>query len=66
MIKECLKDAPFIDSFDDLQNYITSKTNLTDEKLDKPLKFILTGSLTGPDASQIYPLIKNYLGEIIK
>jgi len=66
IIKECLKDAPFIDSFEDLQNYVTSKTNLTDEKLDKPLKFILTGSLTGPDASQIYPLIKNYLGEIIK
>lgn len=66
LIKECLQNAPFIDNFDELKKYITTKTNLIGEKLDLPLKFILTGTTTGLDTSKIYPLIKNYLGEIIR
>ena len=65
-IKKCLKDAPYIDSFNDLEIYITNNSGLKDEKMAKPLRYILTGSLNGPSISDIYPHIKNYLGEIIK
>ena len=65
-LKECLQNAPYYDNFDDLKKYIIEKTQLKDDSLDKPLRFILTGSKSGPDISNIYPLIKNYLGEIVK
>lgn len=65
-IKECLQNAPFYDNFDELKKYIIKETQLKGDALVKPLKYILTGSLNAPDLSKIYPLIKNYLGEIIK
>lgn len=64
-IKECLGDAPFIENFNELKKYIIEKTELREEQLSTPLYYTLTGTLTGPDIEEIYPLIKNYLGEII-
>ncbi len=64
-LKECLKTAPFFDDFEELKKYITEKTSLK-EQLAKPLKYVLTGANDGVNISDIYPLIKNYLGEIIK
>ena len=65
-LKKCLQNAPFIDQLDDLEKYITKKTELSGEKLQKTLQFALTGTTKSPDISIIYPLIKNYLGEIIR
>ena len=65
-IKECLKNAPYFESYDDLVKYILEKTNVKEENLSKPLRYILTGRENGSDISKIYSLIKNYLGEIIK
>jgi glutamyl-tRNA synthetase len=66
ILKECLQNAPYHDDFNDLKKYITKETNLEGESLDTPLKYILTAANTGPDISSIYPLIRNYLGEIVK
>ena len=66
IIKEYLATAPFINHFEDLKNHILKNTSLTEEKLTIPLYHILTGEKTGPELDKIYPLIKNYLGEIIK
>lgn len=65
-LKLCIQDAPFFNNLEDLKTYITQKTNLQDKKLETPLNCILTGKNDGPAISDIYPLIKNYLGEIIK
>jgi glutamyl-tRNA synthetase len=65
-IKECLQQAPYIDNINDLKIYITRKTGLKDNKLFTPLRYALTGSINGPTISEIYPLIKNYLGEIVR
>ncbi len=65
-LKLCMQDAPYFEDFEQLNNYITEKTGLKDEELSKPLRCILTGSDTKLKLSDIYPLIKNYLGEIIK
>jgi glutamyl-tRNA synthetase len=64
-LRECLKSAPFIDDFNDLKKYITGKTSLKGKQLFMPLRFALTGATKGPNLSEIYPLIKNYLGEIV-
>jgi len=65
-IKECLQQAPFIDDFNELKKYITEQTGLKGKNLFKPLRFVLTGAEHGPNLSDIYPLIKNYIGEIVK
>ncbi|WP_419764785.1 MAG: glutamate--tRNA ligase [Arcobacter sp.] len=65
-IKECLISAPFIEDFAEFKIYISNNTGLEDEALCKPLRYVLTGENKGPDLSDIYPLIKNYLGEIVK
>ena len=65
-LEKCIKSAPFYANFDDLKKYIINETNLNEKSLEEPLRYILTGTLSGPDISKIYALIKNYLGEIIK
>ena len=66
LLKQCMLDAPYIADFNNLKEYITQQTNLQDKKLIIPLRYALTGATNGPNLSEIYPLIKNYLGEIIK
>jgi glutamyl-tRNA synthetase len=66
MIMMCLKKAPFMNDFDALTQYIVQETNLKAESLFKPLQYVLTGRKSGPSLTDIYPLIKNYLGEIVK
>ena len=65
-LKECLENAPYYEDFNDLQKYITKETSLEGKFLDEPLRYVLTKADNGPDLSKIYPLIKNYLGDIIK
>ena len=65
-LQECLKNAPFFDDYEELKTYITEKTSLKGKNLFKPLRYILTGRDNGPNISDVYPFIKNYIGEIIK
>jgi len=64
-LKTCFKTAPHFDNFDELTKYISKETGLESNSLCEPLRYILTGSIEGPNLSEIYPLIKNYLGEIV-
>ena len=65
-IKNCMKNAPFYDDIDSLKKYIKEETGLEEKNFSTPFKYILLGRDDGPNISNIYPLIKNYLGEIIK
>ena len=64
-LKNCLQKAPFFDNYEDLKSYIEKETSLKEE-LTELLKYILTGTNSGINISHIYPLIKNYLGEIVR
>ena len=66
LLKECLQKAPFIEEFVKLQKYITDNTGLKGEKLSIPLSYALTGTKNEKKLSEIYPLIRNYLGELVK
>ena len=66
LLKKCIMNAPYFDNFNDLKIYITKETKIKDDRLSTPLRYALTGAINGPNISKIYPLIKNYLGEIIK
>lgn len=65
-IKDCLKNAPFFDDYEEFKDYVSKQINLKGKNLFKPLRYILTGANNGPNLTDIYPLIKNYLGEIIR
>lgn len=65
-LKECLLSAPYIEDFEEFKKYIIENTGLKDKFLLEPLRYILTGADNGPNLSDIYPLIKNYIGEIVK
>ena len=65
-IKEVLKNSPYFENYDDLKDYVVQKTELKCKNLFKPLRYILTGVENGPNLTDIYPFIKNYIGEITK
>lgn len=66
ILKKIAKDAPYHKSFDDYKAYLMRKSGLNGEAFFKPLQVLLTGTDSDIDLSEIYPHIKNYLGEIIK
>ncbi|OCL82832.1 glutamate--tRNA ligase [Arcobacter porcinus] len=65
-IKEVLQKAPYFEEYEDLKNYIVEQTQLKGKNLFKPLRYILTGVENGPNITDIYPFIKNYIGEITR
>ncbi|MCB4765503.1 MAG: glutamate--tRNA ligase [Sulfurovum sp.] len=64
-IQQVLIDAPMLDTFDKLEAYVIQKTNLRHEKLDTPLRLLLTGTQQGPNLQNIYTYIRSYLLEVI-
>lgn len=65
-LKLYLQNAPFIEDFNNFKKDITTNTNLKGKSLFMPLRYILTGYTSGPNLSEIYPLIRNYLKESTK
>jgi len=65
-IIKAIRNAPYFEEFNDFKNYISKETSLKGKNLFKPLRVALTGEEHGPNLSEIYPHIKNYLLEIAK
>jgi len=65
-IKIAIKEIGYIEDFNKFKKAITNRSNLKGKELFKPLRSLLTGAENGPNLSDIYPLIKNYIMEIIK
>lgn len=65
-LKNASKDLPYFKEFDEFKAYLGEKSGLKGKHFFKPLRVLLTGAKSGPNLSDIYPHIKNYLGEIIK
>ncbi len=65
-VKNCMKSAPFFNNLDELKKYIEKHTNLKENEIEKIISYLVLGNENGPDMKDIYPLIKNYIGEIIK
>jgi glutamyl-tRNA synthetase len=65
-LKEAYKDLPYFKEFDEFKTSLGEKSGLKDKKFFIPLRVLLTGAKSGPNLSDIYPHIKNYLGEIIQ
>ena len=65
-LKELIQKAPYLDTFEAFEAYLLEKSELQSEAFSQPLRFLLTGYDNGPDLALLYPLIKNYLKEIVR
>ena len=66
LLQELISSAPYFEAFDDFTAYISEKSGLKSEALLKLLRFWLSGADQGLELALMYPLIKNYLKEIVK
>lgn len=66
LLKQELKNAPYFEEFEDLKKYLIEKTMLKGKAFFKPFRLLLTAQEHGPEFTQLYPLLKTYLGEIVK
>jgi glutamyl-tRNA synthetase len=64
MMEKLIWELPMIDSFDEFQNTLMKKSGLKGNNYFTPLRILLTGAESGPELSDIYPLIKPYLLEV--
>ena len=64
IVAKIIQDAPMINKFDDFEKYLIVKSGLQDKNLLKPLRLLLLGEESGPELSEIYPLIKPYITEV--
>ena len=65
-IRHALVHAPHLESFKALQSYVSEQTGLKGKDFFKSIRLLLTGAEHGPELGVLYPLLKNYLMEIIK
>ena len=65
-LTEIIKNAPYFDDYSDFEGYIMNESGLNSENFLKPLRYLLTGAENGPDISDIYKYLKNYIGGIVK
>jgi glutamyl-tRNA synthetase len=66
ILKSASKDMPYFKEYDEFRAYLEKESGIKGEKFVKLLQILITGNKKGPKLSEIYPHIKNYLGEIIK
>ena len=66
LISNIIKKAPYFDEYCDFKDHIIQELDFEDKDFEKILRILLTNAEQGPDITQIYKYLKNYLGEIIK
>jgi len=64
VLEKLVWELPMIDTYDEFRSTMMKESGLTDENFSKPLRVLLTGVESGPELSDIYPLIKPYLLEV--
>ena len=64
IIEELIANSPAFDEFDEFKKHIIKESGLKDESFFKPLRYLLTNRESGPEISEIYPLIKAYILEV--
>lgn len=65
-LKSIIKDLDIIDSFDEFKAILNDKSGLSGKPFFKSLRYILTGAHSGPNLSDIYPIIKDNIKNMVK
>lgn len=65
-LKKAVQNLPRFEEFNDFKKALMDESGLKGKNFFKPLRILLTGAENGPEVSKLYPLLKNYLMEIVK
>jgi glutamyl-tRNA synthetase len=65
LIKKIIQESSYIDNYHEFFSLIEDKSSLDKDDINLALNLLIKGSQDGPSMEQVYPYIKNYLGEII-
>ncbi len=65
-LKIIVRNAPDFKEFDDFKKYLVQKSGFKEEHLLKLLRVLLTNRQNGSELAHLYPLIKNYIKEVVK
>jgi glutamyl-tRNA synthetase len=65
-LKLFIQEANHFEELSELKSYLLQKSQLEDKSFFELFYFLLTGSHEGPCLEELYPLIKNYLKEIVR
>jgi len=65
-IAAIIRDAPYIDTYADMIEYISVRSGIDIGTLEKPLRLLITARESGPDIALIYKYINPYLQEVAK
>ena len=66
LLQKLILTAPYFETFDEFIAYLSEKSALRGDPFFKPLRFWLSGADDGLELAFVYPLIKNYLKEIVR
>jgi len=65
-LSNLILEAPMIGAYDEFVHYLEERSGLQGEALYTSLRLLMTGSLEGPDLSEIYSLLNPYITEIVR
>jgi len=65
-VRGVIAAAPFFEAFEPFKAHVTEHSGLQDANVIRVLRILMTGAEHGPELADLYPYLKNYLGEIIK
>jgi len=65
-IAEVIREAPMLETFEAFTQHILTESGLGEERLSKPLRYLMTGAQNGPSLQDIYPHVKSYITEIAR
>ncbi|SFV68808.1 Glutamyl-tRNA(Gln) synthetase [hydrothermal vent metagenome] len=65
-MKAVIIAAPYFDKYDDFKKYVMKESALEGENFLISLRLLLTNAQNGPEITEIYKYLKNYIGEIVK
>jgi len=65
-LRSAIKKAPYFEEYTAFKEHLLNEVKLEEKEFVKALRILLTNAEHGPDISEIYKYLKNYLGEIIK
>ncbi|MBZ7941505.1 glutamate--tRNA ligase [Campylobacter molothri] len=66
ILKEILNGIELFEKYDDFKGYLLQKSGLKGKNFFMPLRIILTGNIHGPELSDLYPHIKNFIHELAR
>ena len=65
-LTECIKNAPYIDDYNNFVEYLIENTSINEKEIEEALRVLLTGTKSAINLELVYKYINPYIQEIAK